>query len=55
MRNFALFFFTFCTLAVFAQTKSIHTSPVLREAAPESVGISDERLERIDKMCRESS
>ena len=34
-----------------AQTKSIKKSPVLTEAAPESVGISAERLARIDQMC----
>jgi len=36
-----------------AQTKSIKKSPVLTEAAPETVGISPERLARIDKMCEE--
>lgn len=44
-----LFMFTGLT----AQTKSIKKSPVLAEATPESVGISPERLERIDKMCEE--
>ncbi|OFX60230.1 MAG: serine hydrolase [Bacteroidetes bacterium GWB2_41_8] len=37
-----------------AQTKSIKKSPVLTEAAPESVGISSERLARIDQMCAEA-
>lgn len=37
-----------------AQTKSIKKSPVLTEAAPESVGISAERLARIDQMCAEA-
>lgn len=36
-----------------AQTKSIQKSPLLTEASPESVGISAERLARIDKMCAE--
>ncbi|KAF0236733.1 MAG: penicillin-binding protein beta-lactamase class [Prolixibacteraceae bacterium] len=36
-----------------AQTKSAQKSPVLTEASPESVGISPERLARIDKMCEE--
>lgn len=36
-----------------AQSKSIRKSPALTEAAPESVGISSERLARIDKMCEE--
>jgi CubicO group peptidase (beta-lactamase class C family) len=37
-----------------AQTKSIKKSSVLTEAAPESVGISSERLARIDQMCAEA-
>ena len=36
-----------------AQTKSGQKSSVLTEASPESVGISAERLARIDKMCEE--
>lgn len=34
-----------------AQTKSVKNSPVLSEGTPESVGISAERLARIDSMC----
>ena len=48
----------FIFLAVFlysaglnAQTKSTKKSLVLTEATPESVGISSERLARIDQMC----
>ena len=37
-----------------APTKSIKKSPFLTEAAPESVGISPERLARIDQMCAEA-
>lgn len=37
-----------------AQTKSVKKSPVLTEAAPESVGISSERLSRIDQMCADA-
>lgn len=40
-------------LSANAQTKSIQRSPLLTEATPKSVGISPERLERIDKMCEE--
>lgn len=40
-------------LSANAQTKSIQKSQVLTEASPESVGISLERLARIDKMCEE--
>ena len=36
---------------ILAQTKSIKKSPVLTEATPESVGISAERIARIDQMC----
>lgn len=36
-----------------AQTKSSLKFQVLEEATPESVGISSERLARIDKMCKE--
>lgn len=37
-----------------AQTKSIKKSPVLTEAAPESVGISTERLALIDQLCADA-
>src|SRR5680860_893793 len=36
-----------------AQTKSIKKSMPLSEITPESVGISTERLSRIDKMCEQ--
>lgn len=39
---------------VIAQTKSIKKSSVLTEATPESVGISAERLARIDQMCADA-
>lgn len=35
-----------------AQTKSIQVSPPLVEASPESVGMSSERLARIDRMAK---
>ena len=37
-----------------AQTQSIKKSPVLTEVSPESVGISSERLARIDQMCEKA-
>lgn len=40
-------------LSANAQTKSIQKSQDLSEAPPESVGISFERLARIDKMCED--
>ncbi|MFA7491038.1 MAG: serine hydrolase domain-containing protein, partial [Mariniphaga sp.] len=50
----------FCWILLFtiyfvtAQTQSVQKSPVLTEAPPESVGISAERLARIDKMCEQA-
>ncbi|MFW6246286.1 MAG: hypothetical protein ACOC13_02425, partial [Tangfeifania sp.] len=41
-------------ICVFAQTESIQVSPVLTGGTPESVGISSERLARVDQMCREA-
>ena len=49
---FLLFLIGIFTLS--AQTKSIQKTPPLSEASPESVGISSERLARIDKMCKEA-
>nr|WKN34212.1 serine hydrolase [Tunicatimonas sp. TK19036] len=46
-----LFFITF---TVSAQTKSSQQSSPLTEAKPESVGMSPERLARIDAMCQEA-
>lgn len=43
---FALFIFAGLT----AQTKSVKKSPALTEAAPETVGMSSERIARIDQM-----
>jgi CubicO group peptidase (beta-lactamase class C family) len=37
-----------------AQTKSVKKTPALAEAAPESVGLSSERLARIDNMCTDA-
>jgi len=44
----------FISSGLYAQTKSIKKSQVLTEVAPESVGISNERLARIDQMCAEA-
>jgi len=49
----ALFLFIVVS-AITAQTKSLQQHPPLSEAHPESVGISSERLDRIDKMCSEA-
>ncbi len=54
MKQLASFIFVLLIgTGLLAQTKSIQKSPVLTEASPESVGISSERLARIDKMCEE--
>ncbi|HEX2535735.1 MAG TPA: serine hydrolase domain-containing protein [Chitinophagaceae bacterium] len=41
-----------CSIAAGAQTKSLRKSPPLSEAAPQSAGLSPERLALIDSMCR---
>lgn len=41
------------SFALSAQTESIQKTDPLSESSPESVGISSERLARIDQMCRE--
>lgn len=51
--------FTFAALFLFitnvaAQTKSIKNSPPLVEAAAASVGMSEERLDLVDAMCKEA-
>jgi CubicO group peptidase (beta-lactamase class C family) len=51
---FTLLALTFIVAGISAQTKSLKKSPVLTEAIPETVGISPERLARIDQMCTES-
>ena len=43
-----------CIVTTKAQTSSARNSPPLKEASPESVGVSQERLDRIDAMCQES-
>ena len=45
---------TFYALSATGQTKSSITSPKLIEATASSVGMSDERLARIDAMCNEA-
>ena len=42
------------SISGFAQTKSIKNSPSLTEGSANSVGMSDERLARIDSMCIEA-
>ena len=54
MKYLLVFLFTFYVLTSFAQTKSIKTSPALAEGSASSVGMSEERLARIDVMCKEA-
>ncbi len=42
------------TVHCIAQTKSARNSPPLAGATPESVGMSSERLSRIDRICQEA-
>lgn len=44
----------FISNSAISQTKSVKSSPPLVEAAPTSVGMSDERLARIDNMLKEA-
>ena len=54
MKKLFVLLLTFYTLANFAQTRSIKTSPLLTQGAASSVGMSEERLARIDDMCLEA-
>ncbi|MCK5441750.1 MAG: serine hydrolase, partial [Maribacter sp.] len=48
---FTALLFQFATIA---QTASVKFSPPLTNATPESVGMSSERLERIDNMLKQA-
>jgi len=54
MKNLLVIFLLVLSSIATAQTKSIKKSPPLSEDAPESVGMSPERLARIDDMCKEA-
>jgi len=54
MKNLLIVFLLVLSSIANAQTKSIKNSPPLSEDAPESVGMSPERLARIDDMCEEA-
>ena len=43
-----------CVVVTNSQTRSVRNSPPLTEATPEKAGISAERLDRIDVMCKKS-
>jgi len=54
MKKLLTIAFVSLTLFVNAQTKSIQKSAPITPASPESVGMSSERLDRIDAMCQEA-
>nr|WP_288834641.1 serine hydrolase domain-containing protein [uncultured Flavobacterium sp.] len=54
MKKFFITIFAIWNCSTYAQTHSIKNSPKLSEAAPESVGISSERLARIDNMLNKA-
>lgn len=58
MKPLKISLFIFLVLAysseIYSQTGSAQNSPPLSEGTPESAGISAERLERIDALCKES-
>ncbi len=54
MKNLLYIFAVLLVLGTSAQTKSIKKSAPLTPASPESVGMSSERLARIDRMCSEA-
>ena len=54
MKPIVLFFTVLFHFATVAQTASVNFSPPLAEATPESVGMSSERLARIDDMLQQA-
>ena len=54
MKNFITLIFVALAISANAQTSSIQKSAPLSPATPESAGMSTERLNRIDAMCKAS-
>ncbi len=54
MKSFFIILLLTLGLIANTQTKSIKKSPLLSEASPVSVGMSEERLARIDVMCEQA-
>lgn len=54
MKSLLTILFFWIVLSVNAQTKSIKNSPFLSEGTPESVGMSAERIGRIETLCAEA-
>ena len=53
-RIFALLLISLCTQFLYSQTKSIKKSPPLESAEAKFVGLSSERLERLDVMLEKA-
>ena len=54
MKNLLKIVFIALTVSLNAQTRSAQKSGLLVKGTPESVGMSSERLSRIDNMCKEA-
>lgn len=54
MKNKLVLLLLFCCFAGLSQTKSLRNSPVLVDASPESVGMSSERMARMDNIFQNS-
>ena len=54
MKNLLLYALMTLAISALGQTKSLKKSPPLSPGAPESVGMSSERLKRIDEMCQKA-
>ena len=54
MKSFLPFLLLAFTLTAQAQTASTQKSPLLKEAAPATAGMSSDRLDRIDTMLKEA-
>ena len=54
MKNLFIVLFLGLAITAFGQSKSLKKSPQLTEAEPESVGMSSERIARIETMCTDA-
>lgn len=54
MKNYLALVLLYINFTAYSQTPSLQNSPALSEASPASVGMSAERLGRIDAMLQEA-
>jgi CubicO group peptidase (beta-lactamase class C family) len=54
LKHFLILMLFIMPMQIISQTKSAKKSPVLTEAAPETVGVSSARLSRIDQVCNDA-